>query len=142
MTCKLSIATVEAEVDLIADLPREDLVDYWTKAHGHTPPKGIKRGLLERDHAYRLQGKVFGRLKPGTAKALLAIARDQTAMPKSTIVPLKPGTRLVREWNGVTHQVDITDNGYDWNSKSFASLSAVAKAITGAHWSGPRFFGV
>lgn len=142
MTRKLSIATVEEEVDLIADLPRADLVDHWVGAHGHAPPKGIKRGLLERDHAYRLQGKVFGRLKPATSKALLAIAGDQSAMPISTIAPLKPGTRLIREWNGITHQVDITDKGYDWNAQHYASLSAVAKAITGAHWSGPRFFGV
>ncbi|MBZ0218699.1 MAG: DUF2924 domain-containing protein, partial [Fimbriimonadaceae bacterium] len=126
----------------VAELRREELVELWIRAHGHPPPKGIKRGLLERDYAHRLQAKAFGRLKPATAKALLAIARGQSEECSSPAPSIKPGTRLVREWNGEPHQVDVTDEGYLWGGKCFASLSAVARAITGAHWSGPRFFGV
>ncbi|MBZ0216630.1 MAG: DUF2924 domain-containing protein [Fimbriimonadaceae bacterium] len=142
MTRRKSSAAVEKEIVRVADFSRQELVELWVKAHGHSPPKGIKRGLLERDHAHRLQGKAFGRLKPATAKALLAIARGQNVQSSSSSLSLKPGTRLVREWNGIPHQVDVTDDGYIWSGKCFASLSAVAKAITGAHWSGPRFFGV
>jgi hypothetical protein len=54
----------------------------------------------------------------------------------------KPGARLVREWNGRTYQVDVTDGGYVMDGKTWRSLSAIARHITGAHWSGPRFFGV
>ena len=55
---------------------------------------------------------------------------------------LKPGTRLVREWNGRTHVVDVSEDGFVFDGKTYASLSAIAKRITGAHWSGPRFFGL
>jgi hypothetical protein len=55
---------------------------------------------------------------------------------------LKPGARLLRDWNGRTHVVDVTDAGYQWNGETHRSLSAIARAITGARWSGPRFFGI
>jgi hypothetical protein len=55
---------------------------------------------------------------------------------------LSPGTRLVREWNGRTHTVEVTSAGYSWNERTWRSLSAIAEAITGARWSGPRFFGL
>ncbi|BDW86550.1 hypothetical protein MACH21_27270 [Roseicyclus marinus] len=55
---------------------------------------------------------------------------------------LKPGGRLLREWNGVTHVVEVVENGYLWNGQRWRSLSVIAREITGAHWSGPRFFGL
>ena len=54
----------------------------------------------------------------------------------------RPGTRLVREWNGRTHVVDVIEDGFVFDGKTYRSLSAIAKRITGAHWSGPRFFGL
>jgi hypothetical protein len=54
---------------------------------------------------------------------------------------LKTGARLVREWNGVTHVIEVADTGFVWKGVRYRSLSAVARAITGARWSGPRFFG-
>jgi hypothetical protein len=61
---------------------------------------------------------------------------------RATAVPLKAGTRLVREWQGRTHTVDVTPSGYAWKGELYRSLSAVARKITGAQWSGPRFFGL
>ena len=55
---------------------------------------------------------------------------------------LKPGARLVREWHGRTHTVTVTEDGFEYAGTVYASLSTIAKKITGAHWSGPRFFGV
>jgi hypothetical protein len=55
---------------------------------------------------------------------------------------LKPGGRLIREWNGVTHVVDVTETGFLWKGETWRSLSSIAREITGAHWSGPRFFGL
>jgi len=62
--------------------------------------------------------------------------------PKVSSPALKPGGRLLREWNGVTHVVDVTDGGFVWKGETWRSLSAIAREITGAHWSGPRFFGL
>ena len=55
---------------------------------------------------------------------------------------LKPGTRLVREWHGKPHQVNVTETGFEWDGAEYSSLSAIAKAIIGTKWSGPRFFGL
>lgn len=55
---------------------------------------------------------------------------------------MKTGARLVREWNGIAHTVDIVEGGFRYRDKNYASLTAIAKEITGAHWSGPRFFGI
>jgi len=54
----------------------------------------------------------------------------------------KPGTRLLREWNGKLHAVLVDDDGFLFDDRRFASLSHIAREITGAHWSGPRFFGL
>jgi len=53
-----------------------------------------------------------------------------------------PGTCLIREWQGQTHEVSILDTGYLWQGNKYRSLSRIAREITGAHWSGPRFFGL
>ncbi len=53
---------------------------------------------------------------------------------------IAPGMRLIREWNGSSHVVEVVDGGFVWNGKRYGSLSAIARAITGARWSGPRFF--
>ncbi|CUH47594.1 hypothetical protein RUA4292_01765 [Ruegeria atlantica] len=70
------------------------------------------------------------------------LEKDSGKKPRPTCPALKPGGRLLREWNGVTHVVDVTEDGFTWNSRSCRSLSAIAREITGAHWSGPRFFGL
>lgn len=137
-----SISGIEEEIGQVAGLPRKELVQRWRKVFGTPPPKGIKRGLLERSCAYQLQARQFGGLKPATRKALLAIARGTPVERQTPRQELRQGARLVREWHGVTHQVEVTEAGFTWNSRTFASLTAVARAITGAHWSGPRFFGL
>lgn len=128
----------------IRDLDREALVNRWRSVYGQPPPKGISRRLLERAAAYAVQAKAHGGLKPKTRKILLRIAEggadDTTAKPPKS--DLAPGSRLLREWNGRTHQVDVTGEGFIWNGETYRSLSAVARAITGARWSGPRFFGL
>ncbi|MEM1198375.1 MAG: DUF2924 domain-containing protein [Pseudomonadota bacterium] len=133
------------ELAELSKLPRTDLVVAWVKVYGHPPPKGINRGFLERVCAYRIQARRLRPLKPSIRKRLLAHVtpseRDEgTAPPIRPTV--RPGAKLLREWNGVTHQVLVTEQGCEWNGHQFSSLSAVAKAITGAHWSGPRFFGL
>ncbi len=98
----------EDKIARLADLPRDKLIASWIKTHGHPPPKGIKRGLLERDYAWRLQARVNGGLKRATAKALIAIAQQQDTQSTASTKQIKSGSRLVRDWHGVTHQVDVT----------------------------------
>jgi len=149
---------LDARIGALCDMPREDLVAEWVNNYKHPPPKSVKRGLLERAIAYRYQTRRYGQLKADRIKTLLTIARSNHADKldrnhaqvhdgdgiKTAVRgnDLKSGTRLVREWQGQTHHVNITDTGFIWNNKEYASLSAIARAITGARWSGPRFFGL
>lgn len=125
-------------------LNRAELVDRWLEAYGNPPFKGARRSTLIRGLAYHLQCRSYGGLKPGVSRELLKIAAgksieqaEQCSKPSTRI-----GSQLVREWNGKTHTVIVSDRGYVLNGVTYTSLSAAAKAITGAHWSGPRFFGV
>jgi len=78
-------------------------------------------------------------LPKGFVGKLEKAARDE---PSATSPALKPGGRLIREWNGTTHLVDVVNGGFLWNGQRYASLSPIARGITGARWSGPRFFGL
>ena len=140
----MTSAEFEQEVGMLADLPRPDLVEHWRALYGVGPPKGISRPLLVRAVAYQMQAKRYGGLKPASARRLRVIAAEQTEVGNGNTdnVVLKPGARLVREWNGVTHVVEVVDGGFIWDGERHRSLSAIARAITGARWSGPRFFGL
>ena len=146
---KLPLAErVAAEVAALADLPREELAEHWLKRYGREPPKGCGRKLLELAAAYDIQEQAFGSLKPEVRKALAAegdpvsYSATNRRNRKRAIATIKPGTRLVREWNGRTHHVEMVEGGFVWNGKTHRSLSTIARQITGAHWSGPRFFGL
>ncbi len=140
---------VAAELSALSDLPREELVEHWAIRFGRQPPKGCGRKLLELAAAYGIQEKAFGGLKPEAQKALVSEmgpADDDAVSHRKkrsrAISTIKPGTRLVREWNGRTHHVEMVEGGFVWNGKKHRSLSTIAREITGAHWSGPRFFGL
>lgn len=75
--------------------------------------------------------------------AVRKMQRHGKLLPAATLTPiLREGNRLVREWNGTTHTVLVLGSGFEWQTKQYRSLSQIAEAITGAHWSGPRFFGL
>ncbi len=95
---------------------------------------------MEKAVAYDLQARAFGGLSARTIRALKAAVKPDAA-PASRRPPGR-GTRLVREWNGILHQVEVLDDGYLWRGQQHRSLSAIALAITGTKWSGPRFFGI
>jgi hypothetical protein len=134
---------VEAKIARLAEQNRPDLEAAWHKHFGRAPPKGVKRRFLERAIAYRLQAQAFGGLHPRLHKALRAAVRDPTTAKLAPLVSTpKPGTRLVREWNGRNYTVDVLETGYRFNGQVYRSLSAIARTITGARWSGPRFFGL
>ena len=135
----------EREIALLADLPHRDLAARWQALHGAPAPKGMSRRLLLLALAYRIQADAHGGIDSRTDRYLQAIAAGSAEATPPRIAAtstLKPGMRLLREWNGRTHVVDVIEDGYRWNGQTHASLSAVARTITGAHWSGPRFFGL
>lgn len=126
---------------------RDVLIDAWIKAYRRPPPRGLSTRLLVYACHYNGQVKEYGWLKKSTLRQL----RQYVPAPSGTTttdtrppVALKPGTgsRLVREWRGKTHMVDLEENGFVYQEKTYRSLSAIARTITGARWSGPRFFGV
>ena len=127
----------DADLASIPSLSRTELLERWRQDWGKEPPKYVSRRLLELSAAWHLQCRMYG----GPDRELRRLLRGNsgTGSAKPTI---KPGTRLVREWNGRTHHVEVLDKGYCWNDRTYRSLSSIAKAITGAHWSGPRFFGL
>lgn len=132
------------EIARLGDLTRDELIERWVKAHSHPPPKGISRRLLELSAAYDLQARALGGLKPVLRKSLAA-ALDPNSPPsklRGKGISIEPGSQLVRIWNGRANQVEVVDNGFIWNGEHFRSLTAIAYRITGARWSGPRFFGL
>jgi hypothetical protein len=104
----------------------------------------LSRDLLIRGILYKLQERALGGLSKSILRKLSQTGLEP-AMGKRSPAPsiaLKPGTRLVREWRGVTHTVAIHADSVEWKGQRYSSLSVVARQITGARWSGPRFFGL
>ena len=130
---------MELGVEEIAALERKGLVALWGEGIGGVPPRRLSTPFLRRILAFEVQARRHGRLPVALQRKLASIAagKDRPASAK-----LRPGGRLIREWNGISHVVDVTDDGYLWRGDRYRSLSAIARAITGAHWSGPRFFGL
>ncbi len=127
------------EIAGLCGFSRADLVERWVGLHGSAPMKTMTEGLLARGIAYEIQIRQLGGLTPAERKALGALAQGR---PNPSPGALKVGTRLYRSWRGVTQEVLVLEDGYSWRDKSYASLSEVARAITGTRWSGPRFFGL
>jgi len=180
-------ARLERQIAALSDLSRDELAVLWEKQYG-CPPKGIKRGLLERSAAWHLQAKRLGGLSPAAKRVLKAaekgylarhdarrsvikdsnlladgsgsgansrlshdagssdvasrIQKSKPAAPSPIVAMPSPGSRLLREWNGRMYAVDVLEKGFVMDGRTYRSLSAVAKRITGTDWSGPRFFGL
>jgi hypothetical protein len=130
---------IEAALNRLDDLARDELAKLWEQRYGRPPPKSISRQLLLLSAAFALQAKAYGDLRSQTRKRLTG---DREAAPRVQGAILQPGSRLARVWNGRTHHVDVVEDGYLWNGRTYRSLSAIASEITGAKWSGPRFFGL
>jgi Protein of unknown function (DUF2924) len=128
----------------LADLSAQQLRDEWRRLYRGQPPR-LSRDLLIRTLAFRLQELVYGGLSKATQRKLAALTRDLRVKGSVVVTPdlaLRPGARLVREWRGRTHTVVVTEEGFEYAGKVFPSLTKIAHAVTGAHWSGPRFFGL
>ena len=138
---------LEKRLAEIPELDMEALRATWAHIYGRPPPKFMSRRLLELAAAYDAQAQVYGGLKPATRRKLLQIGSARTgppadANPRKPRATLAPGSRLVREWQGRPHTVEVLEEGFLYAGRRYRSLSEIARAITGARWSGPRFFGL
>lgn len=138
---------LQARLDRLHDLDGAALREEWRRLCGSEPPR-ISRDLLMRAVAYRLQELEFGGLPKWARQSLAGATTNSPPSKRSegTSKPaeprLKPGARLVREWRGRTHTVMALDDGFEFEGRPYRSLTQIAREITGAHWSGPRFFGL
>ena len=135
------LAAIEVEIERVRSLDLDALRAEWRKAFKRSPPLCLTKDILGRMIAYRLQEQALGGLDRQTAKMLDRLARGGNAAIELK-KRLKPGTVLLREYQGERHEVTVTPEGYIWRGATFASLSAIASAITGTSWNGRRFFGV
>ena len=122
-----------------------ELRQQWRGLYKTQPPANLSRELLLRAVAYRMQEVTVGGLRPPRQRQLRQMAQQfkQTGAANTPARPeLKPGTRLVREWQGRTYDVLVLDDGFSWQNMQYRSLSAIARKITGTAWSGPLFFGL
>jgi len=129
-------AAIEAEIAQVRSLAGDTLRRQWRVMFGRTPPTDMSKDMLRRMIAWRLQERAFGGLDRESLRLLDGLARHGGSPRRR----LKPGTVLVREYQGQRHTVTVASDGFDWQGTIYSSLSAIARTITGTAWSGPRFF--
>ena len=122
----------------IVGLGLDDLRSLWRTTFQNSAPPALSRDLLVRAITYRIQEQRLGGLDPGVRDLLARLARGQTAPTRR----LKPGSVIVRQYGGNLHEVVVVPGGFLWCGTVHTSLSAIARAITGTAWNGPRFFGL
>jgi hypothetical protein len=133
------VGKLEEKLAALENMSPAQLRDEWQYQFGETSPWAFGPDLLARGIAYRLQERAFGGLPNKVARE---IARGTVARGMREIPMLRPGTRLARDWHGRSHLVTVTDTGFRYRDQKYRSLTAIAREITGAGWSGPRFFGL
>src|SRR6202795_1318419 len=131
-------AAVEAEIERVRSLSGAALRRRWQSEFGRPSPRSLTVELLRRMIAARIQEEAFGTLDRATLKLLDGLGRRDRS--RTAERNLKVGTVLVRDYQGRRHTVTVEPEGYVWEGNPYSSLSAIARAITGTAWSGPRFF--
>ena len=138
------VRDVEAEIAGLLDRSTPELRVAWREFHRAAPPVGLSRDLLIRVLAYELQERAQNGANAALRRRLqsLAAASVKGDLAVHSGIVLKPGTTLVRQWRGHTHTVLVHKDGFEHEGQRYRSLTVIAERITGAHWSGPRFFGL
>ena len=135
---RIAVLDLDAELARISSLTIDQLRGEWQERMGLDPPPALTKDLLARALSHRLQEKVLGGLSPRQRKALDALDKgDQAPLQR-----IKVGSVLVREHEGTLHEVSVVTDGFSWQAKTYASLSTIARMITGTKWNGPRYFGL
>lgn len=137
-------SNMSQQFDALLSMKPPELRAKWRDLYRNMAPD-IGPDLLRRGIAYRLQERRQGSLASSTRRdierLIKRLGKGQGALAHDA-PSLKTGTRLVRSWRGKMHHVLVLDKGYEFDGRRYQSLSQIAEDITGAHWSGPRFFGL
>ena len=136
---------LETEIGRLPSLSLFELRNRWKMLFGHPAPKSLRRNFLARAVAYQIQVEAYGGLSDATKRRLREIAGavrngGANAIPGSSRI--KPGTQMIRQWQNTTHTVTALAEGFEWNGRTYKSLSAVANSITRTNWNGFAFFGI
>jgi hypothetical protein len=145
-TARSGDAALAASLAALPAMTTAQLRTEWRRLHGHPPPDRLSPDLLRRGIGYTLQEAALGGLPPAIRRRLAGLSSNPSALMADLSIArstrLKPGATLLRDWHGETHIVIVCDAGFEHQGRRYTSLSQIARAITGAHWSGPRFFGL
>jgi len=135
---------MDRQIAVLVDRSTHELRLAWRQVHCTEPPLGLSRDLLIRALANQLQERTHGGASPALRRRLQTLAGefDRGGASFDPGVVLKTGTTLVRHWRGHAHSVLVREDGFEYAGQRYRSLTVIAERITGAHWSGPRFFGL
>ena len=133
-------ASVQAEISGIQSLKPDAVRSLWRKTFQREAPKALTRDLLLRALCWHIQEQAFGGHDRGHLQILASYGKRRPDFHKGR--RLKPGTEIVREYQGERHTVLVTAEGFRWRDSDYPSLTAIAQTITGTNWNGPRFFGL
>jgi hypothetical protein len=139
------MGALDSELAALPTLSAHQLRLKWQDLRCGEPTAAASRDLMIREIAYKMQERAHGGLALTIKRRLRTLAVEFEANGANSLVPaplLKPGTRLLREWQGRTHTIIVLDDAFEYDGERYQSLTQIARHITGAHWSGPRFFGL
>ena len=140
------MAIVRGQLPDLATLASLDIAALkatWRVAFKSVAPNVARKEFFIRMLAYEIQRRTYGDISKCALKTLRQfVDKERSAEVSPADAPLLAGARLVREWGGATHEVTVMERGYSYRGRSYTSLSEIARCITGARWSGPRFFGL
>ena len=138
------LAELDHEIAGLVDRPTQELRHVWRTLHHAGPPLGLSRDLIIRGIADKLQQRAHGGPSRALQRRLQTLAGefDRDGASFEPAVVLRTGTTLVRQWGRQAHTVLIREDGFEYEGQRYRSLTMIAERITGAHWSGPRFFGL
>jgi hypothetical protein len=136
---------LKAEIGRVPALSLLELRNRWKTLFGHSAPKSLRRNFLARAVADQMQVEAYGGLSVAIKRRLREIANavrngDANAVLGSSRI--KPGTQMIRQWQNATRKLAALNEGFEWDGRTYKSLSAVANAITGTNWNGYAFFGI
>ena len=136
---------ISTKLQELPRLPRPELLALWRELFAQPAHPKLRRDLMIPILAYRIQENAYGGLKPSTRQSLQKLAANLEQNRKAPLLltlQLKPGTKLLRQFQGEIHEVLVVDEGFEYRGKRYKTLSEIARQITGTRWSGPLFFGL
>lgn len=133
---------ISKQLESLCQQDRAALRVLWQQLLGRSPSEELRKDVMVRVLAYKIQEKAYRQGRAGTRRRLRQLLAENPQTSAGIPTRIKPGTRLIREWQGKIHNVIAAERGYEYQGQLYGSLSEIARLITGTRWSGPRFFGV